>query len=357
MDAMAQLRLRLRQVVGSHAMVYRPPRRSAIVGSVDAAGREGDVDTVRVPGIELDRVQRETALRRLPARSGRVLVQRPDRRPARAQVAAHEQTRRLDAGVQNVRCVRMARRQVPDRVQLARRLTRAGGHRQVRPARASVVGPVDVGPPDRVVGGREAPPGCPRIQHGVVDLVAGKVGSLESPVAASRVRPGPEEPLPSADQEDDIGVARRTAWHGVGETRFGQGIRYASNALRLFGDPHGRKRPGSSGRDRVERAGEKGGPGRSLRERVGGPGSRAPGRVESRGGAVDGFDGKRTSVPEGRSAAADDALARHRDARGRRRVSVVHTAVLGAPRMAGRRGPATPRALHDLHRHALAARE
>jgi hypothetical protein len=46
-----------------------------------------------------------------------MLVEPPDRLPLRTSIAAREEPRRLDPGVQRLRLVGMARRQVPDRLE------------------------------------------------------------------------------------------------------------------------------------------------------------------------------------------------------------------------------------------------
>ena len=84
-NAVADLGIRVGNVLGLQAAVDRLPRLAGVVGAERARGRDGDEDPPRVARIQKDRVQahpagarlpawarcRGRAVRRVPARSGR----------------------------------------------------------------------------------------------------------------------------------------------------------------------------------------------------------------------------------------------------------------------------------------------
>ena len=75
MHALAELRIRIRVVLGAHALVARHPGGAAIVGAVAAAGRDGDVHALRIGGIENDGVQAEPAGAGIELAAVRMIVQ------------------------------------------------------------------------------------------------------------------------------------------------------------------------------------------------------------------------------------------------------------------------------------------
>ncbi len=199
-------RLGVGQVVGPHAAVHRLPALAPILAPVAAARRDGDEQPLGVAGVHLDRVEEETAARRLPRCAGGVVLQRAHPAPARPLVVAPEERRRFDPRPQPAGPGGVPGRQVPDPLELAVGLRREGeAPGGGRPALPAVLAPVDVAAPYGVVDGRPDPAGLPRIGHGVVHLVAFQQRALQPPRLAIGSGEGAEETLPGAHEENHVG--------------------------------------------------------------------------------------------------------------------------------------------------------
>src|SRR6185437_11280923 len=92
------------------------PRLAGILGHVGATRAYGDVDTVPIARVHLDRMCRRSpgAARPLPKLPEAVAVERIDGSPRLSPVLASEQARRLRPGVHDPGLARMARLDVPD---------------------------------------------------------------------------------------------------------------------------------------------------------------------------------------------------------------------------------------------------
>jgi len=67
MNAVADLRCRLGDLLRVESFVNRSPRRARVVAAKSTSGRDGDEDTVGIAGVQYDRVQAHSARARLPA--------------------------------------------------------------------------------------------------------------------------------------------------------------------------------------------------------------------------------------------------------------------------------------------------
>src|SRR2546430_10634818 len=117
MHAVADLGVRVGDVLGVQATVDRLPDLAGVVGAEGARGREGDVHPTRVRRIEQDRVEAHPAGARLPFGSGAVAAQTGELLPRRAAVARAKQGGVLHAGISGVR-IAGGRLEVPDALEL-----------------------------------------------------------------------------------------------------------------------------------------------------------------------------------------------------------------------------------------------
>jgi len=91
MNAVADLRLGVGDVLGLQSAIDGPPGMPAVVGAEGAGGGDGDVDPAGVGGIEEDGVQAQPTRARLPERSGAVAAQAGEFLPVLAAVGRAEQ--------------------------------------------------------------------------------------------------------------------------------------------------------------------------------------------------------------------------------------------------------------------------
>src|SRR5205807_9758792 len=103
------------------ALVDRRPARSAIIGSECACRGNGDIDTLRVAGIQNDCVKTHTARAGLPLRPGSVATQPGKFAPRLAAIFGFEECSILHTGKTGVR-FRQGRLKVPDALELPRML-------------------------------------------------------------------------------------------------------------------------------------------------------------------------------------------------------------------------------------------
>ena len=75
MDAVPDLRLRIRNIFGAQALVDRLPGLSAVVGAEGARGGDGDEESLRISRVLNDGVETHPARARLPFRAGVVFAQ------------------------------------------------------------------------------------------------------------------------------------------------------------------------------------------------------------------------------------------------------------------------------------------
>ncbi len=75
MDAVADLRLRVGNVLGAQPLIDRLPGLPAIVTAERARGRDGNEETLRIPRILDDGVEAHATCARLPFRPGVVFAQ------------------------------------------------------------------------------------------------------------------------------------------------------------------------------------------------------------------------------------------------------------------------------------------
>ncbi len=138
-----------------------------------------------VARVDVDGMKRQAALGWLPGSTGWVIVQRRNRVPTVTTISADEQTGWLDAGIQRVRLIGVTWRQEPDRLDAGRAhfWIVVGNLGQRVPGLAAVAASVDVNAPDHVAGGRVGGARVAGIEDRVVDLVTGKVWTLDAPLA------------------------------------------------------------------------------------------------------------------------------------------------------------------------------
>ena len=102
-NAMADLGIRVGDVLGLQPAVDRLPRLAAVVGAEGARGRDGDEDPAGVARIEKDRVQAQPAGARLPLGPGAVAAQSGEFLPRLPAVGRAEQGGVFHPGVDGVR--------------------------------------------------------------------------------------------------------------------------------------------------------------------------------------------------------------------------------------------------------------
>ena len=103
MDAVADLGVRIGDVLRAEAAVDRLPGLAAVVGAERAGGGDGDVDALGIRADREDRVQAHAAGAGRPLRAGAVAAQAGQFVPVLAAVGRAEQRGILDAGVDRVR--------------------------------------------------------------------------------------------------------------------------------------------------------------------------------------------------------------------------------------------------------------
>ncbi|MGD8752805.1 MAG: hypothetical protein PVG14_15340 [Anaerolineales bacterium] len=102
-DTMADLSLRVRDIVRPQTAVNGLPRLASVVRPEGTRGRDGDEDTLRVAWIQENRVQTEPASARLPAWTGAVPAQPSEFLPSPPAIGRAEQGGVLHASVNRVR--------------------------------------------------------------------------------------------------------------------------------------------------------------------------------------------------------------------------------------------------------------
>ncbi len=117
--AVADLGVRIGDLLRAQAAVDRLPGRAAVVGAERAGGRDRDEHALRIDRVEQDRVQAHAARARLPLRARAVAAQAGQLVPARPAVGRAEQRRVFDAGVDGVG-IGERRLEVPDALELPR---------------------------------------------------------------------------------------------------------------------------------------------------------------------------------------------------------------------------------------------
>src|SRR5205085_11374202 len=115
--ALPKLGIFVRHEHNADALVLGRPGASAILGSIDASGRDGHIHALAVRRIEHDGVQSESAISGHPAGTMRMIEQPSHERPGFTRVAGFEMRRRLYAAVAHVLFVRMYKCDLPDRFQ------------------------------------------------------------------------------------------------------------------------------------------------------------------------------------------------------------------------------------------------
>src|SRR4051812_315043 len=119
MHAVAGLRVGIRDVLRSKALVDRRPRRAAIVAPERASRGDRDVEPLMIRRVDEDRVEAEPARARLPVWSRLVVAQPWQFLPVLAGVNGAEERGVLHAGID---CIGIAQRRldVPDALELPR---------------------------------------------------------------------------------------------------------------------------------------------------------------------------------------------------------------------------------------------
>src|SRR5689334_14315072 len=100
--ALPELRVLVGQELGADALVARRPGPAAVVGAIDAAGRDGDEHPAAVLRVRDDRVQAQAAAARLPLLAVRMLPESLDELERLPRVARLEESGGLDAAVDHV---------------------------------------------------------------------------------------------------------------------------------------------------------------------------------------------------------------------------------------------------------------
>src|SRR6187402_2929528 len=91
MDAVAHLRVLIRNVLRPEAAVDRLPGLASIVRAEGARGGDGNEDALRICGIDEDGVETHAARPRLPCRTGAVVAQTGELAPCIAAVPGVKQ--------------------------------------------------------------------------------------------------------------------------------------------------------------------------------------------------------------------------------------------------------------------------
>ena len=175
--ALAELGIFIGHEDSANAAVLRGPSSAGIVGAIDAAGRDGDVEAARVRWVLQNRVQRESAIAGHPARAMRMIEQAAHERPVLAAIARFKKRGRLDAAVENVRLIGRAERDLPD---IFERDAGIGGKTDGRflrigPGLAEVVGETQERAPDALGGSPDAMAAGAAVEGHGIDAVAVKI--------------------------------------------------------------------------------------------------------------------------------------------------------------------------------------
>ena len=80
-NALAELGVFIGHKHGADAAILRGPSRASVVGAVDAASRDGNVNPLLIGGVEDDRVQCEPTVARQPAWAMGMIEESSDQRP------------------------------------------------------------------------------------------------------------------------------------------------------------------------------------------------------------------------------------------------------------------------------------
>src|SRR5258708_36365560 len=99
---------------GADTFVAWLPVLAAVVGAINAAGRNRDKQSFGIDRVGKNRVQAKAAATWLPLRAMRMIEQSLLEQPGFARIRRFEQRRRLDAAVKRVRLVRMTLSDLPD---------------------------------------------------------------------------------------------------------------------------------------------------------------------------------------------------------------------------------------------------
>ena len=118
---MADLGVRVGNVLRLQAAVDRLPSFAAVVGAERARGGDGDEHALRIAGIENDRVQAHAARAGLPFGAGAVSAQAGEFVPVLAAVGGAEEGGVFHAGVDRVG-IGERRLEMPDALELPRML-------------------------------------------------------------------------------------------------------------------------------------------------------------------------------------------------------------------------------------------
>jgi hypothetical protein len=113
-DALPELDVGIGQEYRPDALVARPPGCSGVLGPVPTAGRDGDHQRFGVPGVDQDGVQAQATAAGEPLATVRVVPEPLHELEAPPSVAAPEQGRGLDAGVDDVGIIDRAWSKLPD---------------------------------------------------------------------------------------------------------------------------------------------------------------------------------------------------------------------------------------------------
>src|SRR6187402_114065 len=119
MDAVAHLRVLIRNVLRPEAAVDRLPGLASIVRAEGARGGDGNEDALRICGIDEDGVETHAAGARLPGRARAMVAQAGELAPGVAAILGVKERCVLRTGV---KCLRAGERwlQVPDTLELPR---------------------------------------------------------------------------------------------------------------------------------------------------------------------------------------------------------------------------------------------
>src|SRR5881397_2811047 len=85
------------QELRAHALIAGLPAAAAVVGAIDAAGRDRDRQALAIGGMGEDGVKAQPTAAWLPTRAMRVVVESAVERPGLPTVARFEERGRLDA--------------------------------------------------------------------------------------------------------------------------------------------------------------------------------------------------------------------------------------------------------------------
>src|SRR5258707_11540958 len=140
-DALPELGILAGHKHGADSPVLRRPSTPGVVGAINAAGGNRYVHALLVHGVEHDGVQRQSTVARHPAWPVRMIEQPAHKQPSFSRVAAFEESRWLNATVEDVGFIRSAERNLPDVLQREPSIRRKsnGGFLRIGPALAEIL--------------------------------------------------------------------------------------------------------------------------------------------------------------------------------------------------------------------------